>query len=256
MSRIVKGLIGNIITHNMVQGLNRENIFIKDKYKERYFELMKKFYKQFDIKIIAYCIMDNHVHLLLYTEDIQNITKFMERINLIYAKYYNKVNDRVGYVFRGRFYMKPIYSQNHLFRCIKYIHMNPVKKGIVKEEAEYRFSSYNDYFSKTNFINSEVLNLVFGSEENYLRNLESIKYEEIPFDKNRKSLKKALDDFIVQENISKNIIVEDDKYLNKFILFLLENSYEVNKKAIAEILEISRSTLYRRLYYDKKRQKN
>ena len=256
MSRIVKGLIGNIITHNMVQGLNRENIFIKNKYKEKYFELMKKFYKQFDIKIIAYCIMDNHVHLLLYTEDIQNITKFMERINLIYAKYYNKVNNRVGYVFRGRFYMKPIYSQNHLFRCIKYIHMNPVKKGIVKGEAEYKFSSYNDYFAKKNFINSEVLNLVFGSEENYLKNLESIEYQEIPIEENRKSLEKAISDFLILENISKNQIKEDDKYLNKLILFLLENSYRINKTAIAEILEISRSALYRRLYYDKKRQKN
>ena len=85
MSRIVKGLIGNIITHNMVQGLNRENIFIKDKYKEKYFELMQKFYNQCDIKIIAYCIMDNHAHLLIYTEKVAQLSTFMQNINSKYA---------------------------------------------------------------------------------------------------------------------------------------------------------------------------
>ena len=85
--------------------------------------------------------------MLLYANDIKQISNFMKNINSIYAMYYNKKTDRVGYVFRNRFKSVPIMDRKQLYTCIKYIHMNPVKAGKVKEESDYRYSSYNDYLT-------------------------------------------------------------------------------------------------------------
>ena len=112
--------------------------------------------------------MDNHVHMLLYANDIKQISNFMKNINSIYAMYYNKKTDRVGYVFRNRFKSVPIMDRKQLYTCIKYIHMNPVKAGKVKEESDYRYSSYNDYLNKTGFIHEEILKFIFNSSNNYI----------------------------------------------------------------------------------------
>ena len=87
MPRIArKYLIGKVF-HLMVQGLNKEYIFKKDDYKEKYRELVKDHIKEYNIKIIAYCIMNNHAHILIYSEDINKVSKFMQKINTIYAIY-------------------------------------------------------------------------------------------------------------------------------------------------------------------------
>ena len=161
MPRKSRRLLGETVCHHMVQGINKEEIFKTEDNKEKYIELLKKYYKEFKIDIIAYCIMDNHVHMLLYANDIKQISNFMKNINSIYAMYYNKKTDRVGYVFRNRFKSVPIMDRKQLYTCIKYIHMNPVKAGKVKEESDYRYSSYNDYLNKTGFIHEEILKFIF-----------------------------------------------------------------------------------------------
>ena len=72
--------------------LTKKKFFKTEDNKEKYIELLKKYYKEFKIDIIAYCIMDNHVHMLLYANDIKQISNFMKNINSIYAMYYNKKN--------------------------------------------------------------------------------------------------------------------------------------------------------------------
>ena len=168
MPRKSRRLLGETVCHHMVQGINKEEIFKTEDNKEKYIELLKKYYKEFKIDIIAYCIMDNHVHMLLYANDIKQISNFMKNINSIYAMYYNKKTDRVGYVFRNRFKSVPIMDRKQLYTCIKYIHMNPVKAGKVKEESDYRYSSYNDYLNKTGFIHEEILKFIFNSSNNYI----------------------------------------------------------------------------------------
>ena len=104
--------------------------------------------------------------------------------------------------------------------------MNPVKAKIVHNEKEYKFSSYNDYLNKTNFINSKILNLIFNSEDNYLDKFKSIKYQSMNFEK---------------ENIN------SINFIKKFINYLIVNEYNFSKAEIATILNISRATLYRKL---------
>ena len=99
MPRISRSLIGSAFIHNMVQGINKEYIFENEKYKEKYLNLIEKYSKKYGILMVAYCIMDNHAHLLTYSENIERISQFMKDINSEYAMYYNKIRNRVGYVF-------------------------------------------------------------------------------------------------------------------------------------------------------------
>lgn len=247
MPRKARRLIGSLFIHNMVQGINQEYIFQEDEDKIKYVSLMKKYYQKSNIVIIAYCIMDNHVHMLIYTNDIDNISKFMKELNSQYAMYYNRKHNRVGYVFRNRFDSKPIFTQKHILNCIKYIHMNPVKANKVSKEQDYIFSSYNDYINKENFINSKVLNFLFGSENNYLEKFFSMKYEKLNIEKEKADLNEILNQFLKEQNTDIKSLRKSSLLIKKLIGYLIENDYRHTKKELAEVLKISRSDLYRKM---------
>lgn len=247
MPRKSRNLIGSAFVHNMVQGINKEYIFQSEGEKYKYIDLMKKYSEKYQVLIIAYCIMDNHAHILTFSENIKNISLFMKGTNTEYAIYYNKTKNRVGYVFRNRFNSKSIYNQEYLLKCIKYIHMNPVKAGISKKEEDYKFSSYKNYISKSGNVNDKLLEIVFNQEKEYLKIMNSINYEPLNLEKEDINLEEVLKKFLVQENIKLEKIQKDNLLIKKFISFLISNEYEFKKKDVAEILNISRAKLYRKL---------
>ena len=108
--------------HIMSQGINKEYIFDNDKLKKMYIDLIKEKSEKNNVKIMAYCIMDNHVHMLINVDKIEEMCKFMQQINTAYAKFYNKQFDRVGYVFRNRYLSKAILDEGQLKRCIVHTH--------------------------------------------------------------------------------------------------------------------------------------
>lgn len=245
--RIARNLLGGIFSHHITQGINREYIFKTKEEKEKYLSLIERYYQEYNILILAYCIMDNHTHLLIYAEDTKDISNFMAKINMKYAYFYNHYHKRIGYVFRDRFYSKPINSQNQLLKCMKYIHMNPVRAKIVKNEEDYNFSSYHCYIQKNQLINSKTLNLIFGTEKDYLKKFKEIEYEE----KTKDNLEFAIEKFIIDNKISK-IILKEEIWLKKLISYLITNQYEFTKTELAKQVEISRAQFYRIIKNDKK----
>lgn len=247
MPRISRNLMGSAFIHNMVQGINKENIFQSENQKNKYLKLIRKYSEKYEILIIAYCIMDNHAHLLTYSDNIQSISLCMKETNTEYAIYYNKIKDRVGYVFRNRFNSKPIYNQEYLLKCIKYIHMNPVKAGIVRKEEDYEFSSYREYLNKGKIINSKLLEIVFNQEKNYLEKLNSIEYTPLNLEKEKIKLEEVLEEFLSNNKITLIQVQKDTILIKKFISYLILKEYEFKKQELAKVLKISRSKLYRKL---------
>lgn len=208
--------------HVIVQGINRENIFLEERNKNQYLKLVNKYYKKYNIKIIAYCIMDNHAHFLLNTEQMQNLSKAMHSINCLYARYYNYMKDgRKGYVFRDRYVSEPITSKKYFINCIKYIHLNPVKAGIVKECGAYKYSSYNNYRQKN--LNNELMENEIFSKSDYEDIINNV-YTDYVFDDIEENtdykIKQGISEFIKKEQIdlfeafsNRNILINLIRFL-------------------------------------------
>ena len=173
MPRTSRTLINSKYIHVITQGIKKEYIFKNDKYKQEYIKLLDDMLNEYkDTKLLAYCIMDNHAHLLIYTDKIEELSKIMSRVNTSYGIFYNKHRMRVGYVFRNRYYTQEISDKNHLFNALAYIHKNPVKAGMVKNEIQYKYSSYKNYIHKN--VDMEKIKLIFDTED-YLKQFKFIR---------------------------------------------------------------------------------
>lgn len=231
--------------HIMVQGINKEYIFKDDFYIKKYLTIITEKLTNSNINVLAYCIMNNHAHLLIYSEKNEYLSKFMQRVNTTYSHFYNYYNKRVGYVFRDRYLSQDILNQKQLYSCLKYIHNNPVKANMVKQMSEYKYSSYNEFIGKHQIINIESLELLFGSSKDYIDIFNSIH--------NNSDASEFLDikDKEIQEYIAEfQRIYElkiNDLYQNKKLLqyFINDSRKQTDVKIIelAHILGISKSTV-------------
>ena len=146
MPRIARKNMTMPFFHLMTQGINKEYIFENNSEKVAYEKLILLQTEEFNVNILAYCIMDNHAHILIRVKEVENMSNFMHKINSQYATYYNKKHHRTGYVFKNRYKSQMINSLKHLYRCIDYIHDNPVKAGICETREQYKFSSYSNLY--------------------------------------------------------------------------------------------------------------
>ncbi len=127
IARVARKNYTSCYFHIVVKGISGEYIFRKKEYMEKYKYLLKENLINHQVNILAYCIMNNHAHILLYTEEKREMSNFMQKTNISYAKYYNYYEDREGYVFKGRYYTQNILSLKQLYNCLVYIHKNPIK---------------------------------------------------------------------------------------------------------------------------------
>ncbi len=217
ISRQIRENLTSSFFHVMIQGINKEYIFYNERYIKMFLKLLNEKKKESNIKIMAYCIMNNHAHLLIEPENITELSKFMQKVNRCYAQYYNFMENRVGYVFRDRYKSQIIKNQNHLIQCIKYIHQNPVKAGIVKQIEEYKFSSYNFYKNNLNKINH-----IFSDEELMYIFQENDAYGNfIDIDNNpEETINNLIEEFLKKENLKTFEIFEKKEILKNLIKYL------------------------------------
>jgi REP element-mobilizing transposase RayT len=229
--------------HVIVQGYDKEYIFNIDKLIEKYRKLLIFHAEKYKIKLLAYCIMNNHAHIVMHVENIKEMSKFMKKVNETYANYYNKFINRVGYVFRDRYLSEPIYNEKYLYNCIAYIHMNPVKASIVATPSEYQYSSYNDFLNNTGVADKECIKLIFGSQKDYIEQFKFIHYEAQPCMDYKEDLR-TLDENDVRQKIKKileayYIIEEELKDVNILKYFIkIFNREKISDRKIERILHI------------------
>lgn len=165
--------------HVMARGNNGEYILGKDKDKESYIEIIKRYKKKYDFKLYAYCIMDNHVHLLIQVNKTP-LSKIMQGIQQVYTQKYNKKNNRTGHVFQQRYKAILCNMDGYLIYLTKYIHMNPVKAGII-EGVNYKWSSYREYIKGSNaFIDVDfVLKMILSNKTKAIKEYAKFMDEEL-----------------------------------------------------------------------------
>ncbi|MHB1125422.1 MAG: transposase [Bacillota bacterium] len=136
--------------HIMLRGNERKNIFLNDEDKLRFMETVyeKKNGERFYLH--SFCLMDNHIHLMV-SEGVEDVARVIKRITVSYVYYFNKKYKRVGHLFQDRFKSEVVEQDNYVLSLARYIHQNPVKAGIIRKAADYRWSSYNSYLNKNNY---------------------------------------------------------------------------------------------------------
>jgi len=133
--------------HIMNRGINGLYLF-NDKFeKEKLLNIMVEEKENIELKIVAYCIMDNHFHFLIKAEK-ENLMMYMKKIGIRYAMYYNRKEKRRGSVFQDRFKSEVIEDEEYLLSAIRYIHNNPVKANMVEDFTKYNWSSANQYIRR------------------------------------------------------------------------------------------------------------
>lgn len=227
--------------HIMVQGINKAYIFENDILITKYIELMMKYSEEMEIRIIAYCIMNNHVHILLRSEDILKMSKMMQKINTLYARYYNFIKGRVGYVFRNRYLSQPITSDIQLVNCVKYIHDNPVKAKMVNKPSEYKYSNYNEFYNKSNL--KEMKKLVGIDFAVVNKTTKYIDGEFIELDINVKEYILGCIVRFCSQNEIKTCEIFSNVYILRKLIKSLKEEYKVNYIQIMEIMNIPQNIM-------------
>ncbi len=154
------------IYHIIVRGVDRMDIFLDKNDNSKFLDTLQRFKEVDNCEIYAYCLMSNHVHLLM-KEAGDSIQRFMKRVGVSYVYYFNKKYERVGHLFQGRYRSEVIDSEQYLLACARYIHNNPVAAGLVEYPEDYYWSSYSYYLGASNhgdLLNKDFLLDLFSSE--------------------------------------------------------------------------------------------
>src|SRR5690348_2645525 len=130
--------------HVMNRGAGRQRIFTSNTHRIMFLNLLKDCHQMFNVKICAYCLMDNHYHLLLSTPEA-NLPRVMRHLNGIYTQLFNRSQKKDGSLFRGRYRAKLIDEDCYQLIVSRYIHLNPVDANLVSHPGDYQWSSYRAY---------------------------------------------------------------------------------------------------------------
>lgn len=155
------------IYHVIVRGAGRQIIFEDDHDRLRYLDDLDRFAAQRSVRILAWCLMSNHVHLLLEGEQ-DAISRLLQLFGSEYAQYYNKRHDRIGPLFQSRFKSEPVETDAYLITVVRYIHENPARAGMALT-ALYRWSSYSEYVTTPRYCHTARVLDVMGSKEQFIQ---------------------------------------------------------------------------------------
>ncbi|MHB8094477.1 MAG: transposase [Candidatus Aminicenantales bacterium] len=130
--------------HVASRGNEKQRIFHEPEDNSRFLEFLSRAHDRFGVFIHAFCLMENHYHLFIETPEA-NLSRTLHFINTAYTVYLNKRRERIGHLFQGRFKAILVEADIYARELIRYIHLNPVRAGIVSRPEEYIWSSHREY---------------------------------------------------------------------------------------------------------------
>ena len=128
--------------HVVQRGVNRGRCFYETSDFIRYLHFLLQASLAERCRVHAYCLMSNHVHLLVTPENEAACTRFMKLVNQRHTQHVNRVHTRTGTLWEGRYRSSLVYSARYVLACYRYIELNPVRAGIARDPADYPWSSY------------------------------------------------------------------------------------------------------------------
>ncbi len=241
------------IYHIILRSINQHIIFEEDADYQKMLFLLSDCKRTFDIDIYAYCLMDNHIHLLIRSSE-DCLASFFQSLGTRFVRWYNTKYSRSGHLFQDRFYSIPVESKSQYLSTLVYIHNNPVKSSICRFPSEYRWSSFNAFYGQKNpLVDISHSHDIAGSKNLLLQYFSTCSYDfdetqiKPAMEKSRQFMpdKDALNIFKeVTHLCSTSEVVKLTKPLrNNYISILRKKG--LTKKQIARLMDISISTVKR-----------
>lgn len=182
MARPLRIQFPGAVYHTMARGIDKKEIFSNSSEKSAFLSLLNRLSDRYNFVFYAFCIMDNHYHLLLETPDA-NLSKGMQRLNGDYALWYNRKHVRNGTLFQDRYKAYLVDKENYLLALSRYIVLNPVRAAIVSHPSSYVWSSYQYTIGMKeppDFLSVDSLLSLFSSDrEDAQRQYRDFIYEDI-----------------------------------------------------------------------------
>ncbi|MDQ1243974.1 MAG: REP-associated tyrosine transposase [Campylobacterota bacterium] len=230
--------------HIINRGVEQRSIYLEPEDYEFFLDLLLKLTREYDIVMHAFCLMTNHYHLLLETKQ-NNLSKAIQFVNDKYSKYFNKKYKRSGHLWQGRYKSYPLFDDAHFWIAAKYIERNPIKAGMIKDVALYKYQSFfqwkykHDYFSLLE--NSKIFDMTYDEYANYVNSEMEIDAIDVVY-KSPKLIIKADGKLKV---LSKRLetFFELDRDINRDENIKKAYEYGYTKSEIADFLHMSHTAI-------------
>ena len=168
MARRPRLLAPGVLYHVIVRGNQRQKTFLSDTDYQAYLERLGRYRQRLNVIVYAYCLMPNHVHLLVETRS-EPLSKFMQGLQQSYTQYFNRAHHKVGHLFQGRYKAIVCDKDEYLLTLLRYIHLNPVRAKITRKPEQYKCSSHGAYVNgqKTEIIDPRPVLQMLGGRRGY-----------------------------------------------------------------------------------------
>jgi len=209
----------------MIRGINKQTIFFDNEDNEKFLQVIEECKGINEFELYGYCLMGNHVHLLL-KEGTEKLECIFKRIGTRYVYWYNRKYMRSGHLFQDRYKSEAVESDPYFTVVLRYIHQNPMQAGLCKSLNDYTWSSYNDYLGKTGIVDTGLALGIIGKSS---------------FEKfmNEKKDANCLDDNAQTKRLTDEEVISaiEDKLIIKAPMIQNE-SKEAMKRLLCEALKI------------------
>lgn len=233
--------------HVTARGNDKKDIYYNANDKLFFLNLMRKIKKKYDIKILSYCLMDNHFHLLIF-DPFSHLSDFMKSFLQSYVKYFHGTYHNSGRLFGDRYYSKVLETQTDIERTIRYIHNNPVKAHICQAD-HYSWSSYSEFLSSSKYCDIIDAFEIIGGIEGFKDVMETADPMDClvstnPSSKTDDEVRGLLNALLKRES-SLSIDLISDNLQGK--IFCQLRSYRITVKQIARVTGLSVNIVQRRI---------
>lgn len=150
MPRVARIVLPGIPHHITQRGNNKQDVFCSDLDKGTYLGYLEQESRRYGLTISGYCLMSNHIHVVGIPETVKSLQESIGRTNHRYSIYFNKLYDRCGHLWQGR-YFSCVLDEEHFIYALRYVDQNPVRAGIVSDPSDYPWSSASAHIGQTDY---------------------------------------------------------------------------------------------------------
>lgn len=241
------------VYHIIIRGNDKQDIFLDEQDNRKFIKEIIHTKEKYKYELYAYCLMTNHVHLIIYDKN-ENISKAIQSLIVSYSIYFGKKYEKVGHLVQGRFFSKNVETREYLIQLCRYIHQNPVKAKIAKVE-QYKWSSYHEYLNKPKMVETKKILTILGrTKEEAIKKLIEIHQleEEKINDYVEFEMINKLTDIEVKEKIEEVLALKSVREIKDYSIKLrnekikkLKEIKGTSKSQIARVLGINRKIIER-----------